>query len=189
MALGDGELGKLRLAELDLDVGPFRDPQRVVARVGALTEEVAHLRRGLEVVLLTLELEPLRVVDRRARLHAQQRVVRDRVVAVHVVAVVRREHGQREALGDVEQCAHRLVLRRDAVILELDEEVLGPEDVAQTRRLVERSLLVAGHQRLQHVATETAGGRDEAFVVALEQLPVDARAGSSSPRGRRGSRA
>ena len=85
--------------------------------------------------------------------------------------------------------AHRLVLRRDAVILELDEEMLRPEDVAQARGLVERSSLVAGDQRLQHVATETARGRDEALVVALEQLPVDARLGSSSPRGRPGSRA
>ncbi len=45
----------------------------------------------------------------------------------------------------------------------------------QSGRLLECSLLVACHQRLQHVAPETPRGGDEALVVALEQLPVDAR--------------
>ena len=42
-ALGEREVGQLRLAELDLDVGPLGDPQRVVARLGELAEQVAHL--------------------------------------------------------------------------------------------------------------------------------------------------
>ena len=35
-ALGEREVGQLRLAELDLDVGPLGDPQRVVAGLGQL---------------------------------------------------------------------------------------------------------------------------------------------------------
>jgi hypothetical protein len=42
-ALGQREVGQLRLAELDLDVAALGDPQRVVARLGHLAEQVAHL--------------------------------------------------------------------------------------------------------------------------------------------------
>ena len=37
------ELGKLRLAHLDLDVAAFGDPQRVVARTWNLAEQIPHL--------------------------------------------------------------------------------------------------------------------------------------------------
>ncbi len=174
-ALGDGERRQLRLAELDLHVGALRDPQRVVAGVGPLPEEAPHLVRGLEVVLLAVELEPLRVVDRGAGLDAEQRVVRDCVVTMHVVAVVRREHRRAQRLRDVEQALHRLALRGDAVVLQLDEEVIGPEDLAEARSGRERAGIVAGEHRLQHVATEAPSRGDEALVVPVEQLPVEAR--------------
>ena len=76
--LGQGEGGQLRLAELDLDVGPLGDPERVVARLGHLGEQGPHLGRRLQVVLVAVELEALRVVDGAAGLHAQQGVVGDR---------------------------------------------------------------------------------------------------------------
>ena len=98
-ALGQREVGQLRLAELDLDVGPLGDPQRVVARLGQLAEQVAHLGGRLQVVLVAVELEPLRVAHQRAGLHAQQRVVGLGVVAVRVVAVVGGEQRRADAAG------------------------------------------------------------------------------------------
>ena len=74
----DGEVGQLRLAELDLDVGPLGDQQRAVARFGQFAEQAAHLVGRLQVVTFAAELEALvaRLADQRVGLHAQQRVVR-----------------------------------------------------------------------------------------------------------------
>jgi ABC-type cobalamin/Fe3+-siderophores transport system ATPase subunit len=97
-------------------------------------------------VLVTLELEPLRVIHRGARLHAEQRIVGEVVAAVRVVTVVRRQQRCVEVLGDRQQLRIRLALRRNAVVLQLDEQVVAPEDVLQPRRLFSRTGHVAREQ-------------------------------------------
>ncbi len=96
-AVGDArrqvEVGQLGLAELDLDVDPLGDGQGVVAGLGGLGEQRAHLGRRLQVVLVAVELEPLGVVDLGPGLHAQQGVVGDGVGLVGVVAVVSGQQG------------------------------------------------------------------------------------------------
>ncbi len=169
------EVRQQRLAELDLELGTFGDPQRVVARRRDLPEEVAHLGGRLQVVLGPLELEALGVRQQRTRLHAQQRVVRLVVVLVGVVAVVGGEQRRADLLGDLDQLRVRVALGRQAVVLQFDEQVVPPEDVLQPRRLGQRALLVAVQQRLQHVPTEAPGGGDQAFGVLLQQLPVHPR--------------
>ena len=78
---------------------------------GNLAEQIAHLLRGLEVVVLAVELETLGVGDQRAGLHAQQRVVALGVFAVGVVEVVRGEDGGADlaaissSLGLVSSCS------------------------------------------------------------------------------------
>ena len=167
------EVRQLGLAELDLDLGALGDPERVVARLRNLVEQQAHLGRRLQVVLLRLELEPLRVVDHRVGLHAQQRVVRHRVLAVRVVAVVGGQERRAQAAGDLDQLRIDLALLVEAVVLQLDEEVVAPEDVLQPRRESRGLLDVAPQQCLLHDATEAPGGGDDALVVTFEQLPVD----------------
>ncbi len=172
MALGHREAGQDRVAELELDVRALGDPQRAVARLGHLVEQAAHLDRALQVVLVPVEPEPVLLVDLRVRLHAQQRVVGHRVALVRVVAVIRREQRRVDRPRDLHELRVRPVLVRDAVVLELDEEAVAPEDVLEPARDRERTRVVVLEQRLEHLAPEAAGGRDDPFVVVLEQLPV-----------------
>ncbi len=174
-ALGDGEVGQEGLAELDVDIGTFGDPERVVARLGQVAEQVSHLGCRLEVVLLSLELEALGVAEHRVGLHAQQRGVRLVVVSVHVVRVVGGDDGRTDAAGDLDQLRVGVALGLQPVVLQLDEQVVPAEDLLQPAGLLQRALLVTLQQRLQHVAAEAAGGGDEPVVVLLEQLPVHPR--------------
>ena len=167
-----GELGQQRVAELDLEVGTLGDPQRVVARRGDLSEEIAHLGGRLQVVLAAFELEPLGVRQQCPGLHAQQRIVGLVVCLVRVVAVVRGEQRCADLLRDLDQLRVGVALRLEAVILEFDEQVVAPEDVLETSRFLDRTLLVAIEQRLQHLATEASRGGDEPVGVLLEQFPV-----------------
>ena len=151
-----------------------RDPQRVVAGDRQLGEEPAHLLRALQVVLLTLELEAFRVVDGGAGLHAQEGVVSHGVPAPAVVAVVGGDKWRTDRLGDADEPRIGLALGRDAVVLQLDEEVVLAEDVLQPAREDGGAVEVLGEQRLGNDPAEAARRRDETLVVSLQQLPVDA---------------
>ena len=139
VTLGHREARQHRLAELELDVRPLGDPQRAVARLGHLGEHRPHLGRGLQVVLVAFEAEAILLVDLRVGLDAQQRVVGHRVALMGVVAVVRREQRRIDCPRDLHQLRVGAVLVRDPVVLQLDEQVLVPEDVLQPSRDRERA--------------------------------------------------
>ncbi len=89
--IGQGEFRQCVVVELDRDVGPFGDHERVVARLRELAKEVAHLRGGLEVVLVALEAKTIRIRDSRTSANTQKGVMHFGVLVAHVVQVVRRE--------------------------------------------------------------------------------------------------
>jgi isochorismate hydrolase len=68
--------------------------ERVVAGVGHVGEEFAHLRGRLHVELVGHELQPALVGDGLAGADAEQHVVRLRVAAPEIVRVVGRDQGQ-----------------------------------------------------------------------------------------------
>ena len=173
--LGNRERRQHGLPELDLDLRPLRDQQGVVARVGQLAEHVTHLRGRLDVEVVALEFQPLGVTLERAGLHTEQRVVSLGVFLVRVVAVVRREQGRLEAARDVEERANDPNVVLETVVLELDEEVIAPEDVLEARRGFEGSLLVAGEDQLRDQPTQAPTRGGDALVMTFEQLPVAAR--------------
>ncbi|AFM10500.1 Na+/proline symporter [Saccharomonospora phage PIS 136] len=115
-----------------------RDEQGVVGGPGNLGIPVgAHLSRRFEVVAVAVELEPVRVVESLPGLHAQQRGVGVGLVLGDVVRVVRRHGPQPELLGDVQQALADRTLDGEAVVHQLQEEVLGAEDVPEVRRGLE----------------------------------------------------
>jgi hypothetical protein len=97
-------------------------------------------------VLVTLEVEPVGIAHERTGLDAQQRVVGQVVLAVGVVAVVRGHERRTDPLGDLDQLRVGVALRRQAVVLQFDEQVVAAEDVLETACLLERAGLVALHQ-------------------------------------------
>ena len=172
-ALGQREIGELRLAELDLDVAAFGDQERVVARRRNLTKEVTHLAGGLHVVLGAVEPEPLLVAHQRAGLHAQQCVVRHRIVLAGVVAVVRGQQRRTQLLRQADELRVGALLLGNAVVLEFDEQVVPAEDVLEAPGPLPGPFVVVGEERLEDLAAETARGGDEPLAVVGENLPVD----------------
>ncbi len=174
-SLGQREVRQLDLAELDADIGSFGDPQGVVARLGVVAEQIAHLVGGLEVVLLTVELEALRVRQHRARLDTEQGVVGLVVLAVRVVRIVGGEQRSADPPGELDQLRVGPALFGQAVVLQLDEQVVAPEDVLESGGLLGGSGDVATQQRLEDVPAEAPGGGDDALGVIGEQLPIQSR--------------
>ena len=170
---GDWEVRQLRVAEFNFNITPLGNPKAVVTSLRKLSPLVAHLLSGLEVVLIAMELEPVRITHERTGLDAQQCVMRGVVVLFGVVRVVGDEDGGLDLLGDLQQFRVGLVLSRDAVILNLDKQIVSAEDVLHPGRLLQGVLLVAVHKRLENMASEATGCGDHAFAVIGKNLPID----------------
>ncbi len=170
------------VALLEGDLAALGDEQRVVAGVRVIAEDPPHLGGGLEVVLLAVELEAVRVVHGRAGADAQQHLLGLRIGLVHVVQVVGGDQRHAELLGELEQVAHRAPLDLDAVVGDLGEEVLLAEDVLELRRGLARLVVLTEAQAGLHLAADAARGRDDALRVPSRAARGPCAAGSSSPR-------
>ncbi len=132
-----------------------------------------HLLRATDVELLGLEPHPRRVVERLAGVDAEQDVVRRGILAGQVVGVAGRDQGQAHPLGDVDRPGGAIPLDRDAVVLDLDVEVLLAEDLL----IPGAEPLGLGRLAVEDVVGELRGGAagqaDQPFGVPLEDLLVD----------------
>ena len=175
LPLGDREPGHQVAALGELDVAPLGHQQRVVAGLGVLGPERAHLLGGLQVEVAGVELEAVRVGHGLAGLHAQQDLMGLRIRGVGVVQVVGREQRQREVLGQAQEVGTRAALDLDAVVHELAVEVVPAEDVAVVGGGLARLLVLADLQPAVDLARRAAGGRDDPRAVPLEEVTVEAR--------------
>ena len=175
LAFRDRELRQQDLAELELDVAARGDLQRAPHRLLVAREVERHLLRRLEEELIGVELPVVRVLERVARLDAEQRLVRARVFVPEVVHVAGRDERQARLARELRQAGVDPRLDLEARVLHLDVGRVAPEDL---REPVEVGAGVVGPvllERLADAAGEAAGERDQSLRVPLEQLPVDPR--------------
>ena len=169
----------------------------MVADLGRLGEDVAHLLGALQVELVGVELQPLQVRLHLLLLDAEQHVVRLRVFLQGVVKVVRGHDRDAELAPEVELLAEDAALVADAVVLHLDVVASAPKmsrysaAVSRARsagpfssctetsldRQPDRhddALRVLGHQLLVHARTVVealeVGRRDQLQQVAVAGL-------------------
>ncbi len=156
------------------DLALLRQAERCVARLGVLREEPAHLLRRAHVVAVAVELEPVRVGERRAGVDAQERVVVVVVLRAHVVRVVRREEGRAQVLREADQVLRDARLDLGAVVHELDVDVLRTEHVLQAAERPHRLVVLPEPQARLDLSRGTGRADGDTRRVPLEQLEVHA---------------
>ena len=138
-----GERGEQDPPELHADRAPVRDLERSCHRLGKVTERRLHLLRRLEVELVGVELPVIRVRQRVARLDAEERLVRARVLVPQVVDVARGDERYAARLRECDKLGIDLLLDRQARVLKLDVDRVATEDVTEPRELGFRILRLA----------------------------------------------
>ena len=174
-ALGHGERRQQDAAELELDVAALGHLERPRHRVLEAGEVAGHLLGRLEEELVRVELPVRRVLERVARLDAEKRLVRERVVGVEVVDVTGRHEREPRLGGERDQLRVHLLLLGEPGVLELDVGRVAPEDLDEAIEIRAGVLRPPLRERPRHAAREASGERDDPLRVALEELPVDAR--------------
>ena len=95
--------------------------------------------------------------------------------AVDVVQVVRGDQRQADLRGEAEELLGQAPLLGQAVVLDLEEEVPGAEDVAVRAGQASSRLPVLDLERPGDLAVEAGAEADQALGVLREVVPVDAR--------------
>ena len=134
-----------------------------------------HLGRGLEEELVGVELPVVGVLQRVARLDAEQRLVGERVLVAEVVDVARRHERQARGGGELRELGVDPLLLGEPRVLDLDVRRVAAEDLREPVEVGGGVLRAALLERLADTAREAPRQRHDALRVPLEQLPVDAR--------------
>ncbi|MNX99872.1 hypothetical protein D3C86_1323420 [compost metagenome] len=146
----------------------------MVDRLGHVVEDLGHLLGGLEVEVGPVVHLAGGIQEALAGLDAQQRLVRSLVARVGEVAVVGARDLDARALGEFEQGLVDLLLLGEAVVLDLQVEVVTEGLLVPARARL--GLLVAAmHDVLGDLATQASRQCDQAFGVRGDGVLVDAR--------------
>jgi len=122
-----------------------------------------------------VELPVVRVLERVARLDAEQRLVCARVLVPQVVDIAGADERQLRLDRELLELRVDLLLNRHVRVLHLDVGRVAPEDLREPVELAGRIREAVLLDRLRDPPGEAAGERDHALRVALQELPVDAR--------------
>ena len=186
MALGDVELGQLDAAEIQLEVAHVGDPAGVLDRGGAVAlEAVPHIVGGRDMVgLVHLIVLRAQLLERHVEAHGHNVLVGLDILGADEVGVVGGDQRDAQLLADADQLVVDLLqLGGVAVQLELQEVVLGAEQVAVPGGHLAGLLLLLHGQVLDNLAGDAGRGHDDALAVLGQQLAVDARAGEDAAVG------
>ena len=168
------EFRQVVLAEGELQIAHIGDPGRVLQ--GVLVDvggkQGRHLLLAAEVEVPGLVAHPVLVVDGLAGLDAQQHVVGLRVLLPEVVGVVGAHHGQPRLLVEPEDALIHDLLVPDAVVLELQVEVVRAEDVRQLQGVVPGILVLPVPQPPGDFAGQARGQGHQAAAVLPQQLQI-----------------
>ncbi len=170
----DRVFGELALAEGDGHMAALRDLLCIFHGFRHKAEELLHFLGRFHIILPALVAQAVLVGDLFTGLEAQQDIVGLHVLLVGVVAVVRADERKTFLLMHADELAVHMLLLRDPVVLQLEEEIFLPENVPILVRRLLRRLVVAPGDRLRDLARKAGGETDEAAVILPQDLLVDA---------------
>ena len=173
--LGRMEHRVVQLVELDLQVAFLGHLQRVLHRLRHLGEARLHFLGRTQVELLVGVLQPFGVRQLRLRADADEAIVRVRVALLDVMDVVGRDELQAELLRPGNQLPVDLGLFGQAVVLQLQVEVLRPKRLLEPVNRLARPRQLVPLNGFRDFACQAAGERNQALLVRRQQFLVDAR--------------
>ena len=172
---GHVELGERIRDRLEREVAHLGDFPRAIQRALVAIEQRRHLLAALEIELLGLEPHAVLVAERLPGLDAKQGLVGARVFPRQVVRVIRRHQRYARLARQAQLQRDQFLVKLEAVVLYLEEEVLLAEDVLVLVGQPAALLVALLQQRLLQVAPQAGRQANQALRIAREQVLADPR--------------
>jgi hypothetical protein len=171
---GDGEIRKVVALERKVHLATLRDEPGVVHRLRHLGEEAQHLLLVPHVVTAVRHPHAVGLGHQCAGLDAQQDVVRRAVLGHDIMHVVGGHQLRLVARRQVDQLTVDRVQLGDLVVLQLEEEMIAPEDLEVPIQQARRVRIAALHQGAGQFRRQAARGANQACGMRGKEIVVDA---------------
>ena len=158
--------GEFYLSEFQLNLTPLSDAQGILHRVGG--EEGCHLGGGFEVEFLGFKVEGVGVGEGGAGLDAAQHPLHLGVLLVDVVGIVGTHQRDIELPTQAGEHAVELLLFLEAVVLQLQIEVVGAKYRGVPLHQPSRGGKVRAGDGVGNFACQAGGEGDETLVMLLQ---------------------
>ncbi len=162
--------------QIQLQIAPLRDRRGVFQGIRESGKKALHLRGRFEVELRPVGLHlPVRVVDPAVRGNADKNLLGDGVFLADIVDVVGRHQRGLCLLAQAPVKLPHFFLLRQAVIMDLQEEIFRPENLPVLAQDPFRVRLPPLQEGGGHLAPEAGARPDQPRRMRREQLVVDSR--------------
>ena len=168
------ELRQVILAEGEVKLAPVGNALGVLHGVGITGEQLLHLLRGADVEILRLIAHAVLVVHGFSGLDAQQHVVALGVLLPEIVGVIGADQGNARLLVQAQQAPVHRGLLGNAVVLQLQIEVVPAQDLLHGQGVFPGPLIVAADQAAGNFTGQAGGQADKALRMPAQQVQVDA---------------
>ena len=168
------ELRQVILAEGEVKPAAVSNALGVLHGVGITGEQLLHLLRGADVEILRLIAHTVLVVHGFSGLDAQQHVVALGVLLPEIVGVVGADQGNARLLVQAQQAPVHRGLLGNAVVLQLQIEVVPAQDLLHGQGVFLGPLIVAADQAAGNFSGQAGGKADKALRMPAQQVQVDA---------------
>ena len=159
-------------AEGELHIAPLGDFHGIFKGRVLVGEERPQLVLGFDVELVGLELETVGVVHGLAHLDAHQHILGPAVGSAEVVGVVGDHQGQAGLPGDAGNAQVHLPLLGEPVVLELQVEAVGTEDLRELQGGGLGPVVVLVQQQLGNLARQTGREGDQPLMVLPQKRQI-----------------
>ncbi len=148
------ELRQMQTGIVEFRLDPIGDPQRVLDRLRMRGEDAAHLVGTLDVEIVGVELHSALVAESLTGADAQKDFVREGVVLLEIVRVVRPHQLQPDLFAEAGHHRNDFLLIGNAVVLDLQEKILGAQDLFVLHSGLSRLGVIATREALRHFALQ-----------------------------------
>ena len=155
LAVRRRKVGQLGLAELKFHIAPLGDAHRIFKGLVHIGNGLTHLLQALDIELVGLKFQIAGIVHRPAGLDADQNALGGAVLPVDVVGVVGGDQSHLILPGQLDELGQDALLFLNAMVLQLDEEVLPAEDVHILLDRLIRCGIVAGGEHPGNPSRQT----------------------------------
>ena len=163
-----------QLAKFELEIAALGDLERVRDRLGKIAEQLAHLARRFQIQFRHVT-HPSLIAQIFTGTDAQHHIMRPVMLALEKMHIVRRDEAESKFPRQGRQSAIAFSLLGNAMIVQLDEEILCAENTAVFIDVSLRLRQIVGDERNVHIARQTTTQCDQAARVLPQQVLINAR--------------